>query len=708
VVRHRDPSLHVVSVRGTDDDKAAGAGFLLGPDTVLTCAHVVNSALGKAMFDSRAPGPDELCVELTGANGTLLTLAARVAHWLPPRARDGGPARPGDPDWLGDLAVLRVDAPAAGLPAAPDRAAMAVGQKLTAWHGGRHPSTLARLTVAGLHGPLGYLDGAPTGMAVGRGYSGGPLWSEEDGTVVGLVVAHFMADRDPVTQAALPYDPQRLVRRSWAVPWQCVEAELRPLGVLDSVADGPPDPDDPAFVMLTGAIEDALPSPNGLGDAARRLARACGVGHGSDVVPPAVEELAAFLLTHPRALAALTGILRRDNPQAADRVLAAGGLSRTPRLLTPQEYAELRGHLRGMDRAVLTRLPEAVRAALPHLAAGPGGDSLDAVLDHLEGLPGDGRTSGGERRVPALLRVVEYLGALCPGPERARLRMWADGVARRLGIPRAALGERRSDAQEWVRSVRGRTARVRVLVQVTQAGPGRHRLRLWCDEGAGPRQVSTDSVRTYSATDAAREVLRVLDSLTPAQEDERPPLVEVLVDRTGLNLPVDEWAARDPDDIVPGVLGVEFPLVVHCPELLRRHGRFLSHWRSRWSRLDSGKTFLVPATMDRETIYSRLVNQLDTVRVCVDVPPGQRDGIVQTCLALGFPVVVWDRGRDGGSHSVEHMAKVATPELPDGVRSYRANAKANPPEFPGRPVLAWADADRTVPRLHLTEPQEST
>lgn len=240
------------------------------------------------------------------------------------------------------------------------------------------------------------------------------------------------------------------------------------------------------------------------------------------------------------------------------------------------------------------------------------------------------------------------------------------------------------------------------------AGQGRHRLRIWCDEGAGPRQVSTDSVRSYSAPEAAREVLRVLDSLTPPAEDERPPLVEVLVDRAGLNLPVDEWTVRDPDALVPGVLGVEFPLVVHCPELLRRHGRFMSHWRSRWNRLDSGKTFVVSEAMDRDTIYSRLVNQLDTVRVCVDVPPGPRDGIVQTCLALGIPVVVWDRGRDGAAHTVRHMARVATRELPDGVRDYRAGAKASPPDYPGRPVLAWADADRTVPRLRLTEPQEST
>ncbi|MBT2493766.1 trypsin-like peptidase domain-containing protein [Streptomyces sp. ISL-96] len=699
-----DPSLHVVSVRRTEDGKAAGAGFVLGADTVLTCAHVVNDALGRAMFEYRSPGPVVIRVQVSDASRSQLYLA-RVAHWIPPRARDDGAVREGDGEWLGDLAVLRVDGPAEGLPAAPDRVAMAVGQEVGAWHGGGRAASLARLTVVSLHGSRGYLDGEATGMAVGPGYSGGPLWCRHERAVVGLVVAHFMPPLDPATGARLAHSPQHLIRRSWGIPWQRVEAELRPLGLLDHLTPEALEPEDPAFVLLVEVIKDVLPSPNGRRDSAQRLARACGVGYGSDVTPPTPEEFAAFLLTHPRALAAFSGTLRRDSPAAADRLLAAGCLSRTPRLLSPQEYAQLRKHLRTMDRAVLGRFPEAVRAALPHLAALPGGDTLDALLDHLEALPGDGHSAGGERRVPALLRVMEYVGAMCPGPKRAQLRLWADGVAGRLSIARAALGERRLDAQEWARSARDRSARVRVLVQVTGAERRRHRLRIWCDEGAGPRQVSTASVVSYSASEAAREVLRVLDSLTPPAGDDRPPLLEVLVDRTSLNLPVDEWEARDP--IVPGVLGVEFPLVVHCPELLRRHGRFLSHWRSRWGRLDSGKTFVVSEPMDRDMIYSRLVNQLDTVRVFVDVPPGPRDGIVQTCLALGIPVVVWDRGRDGASHVVKHMAEVATRELPDGVRSYRANAKASPPEFPGRPVLAWADADQSLPRLHLTEPQES-
>ncbi|AVH56952.1 serine protease [Streptomyces dengpaensis] len=702
------PVACVASVRRTRDGKVAGAGLILGADTVLTCAHVVNDALGRGLFEASAPGPDEIPVELRGPRGHD-RYPARVAHWIAPRTRDGRVVVEGDSEWLGDLAVLRVDAPDDAVHPPARRIAMEAGQEVRAWHGSAGGPTFADLTVKSADGgPFGYLDGVATGMAVGPGYSGGPLWCEEDKAVVGLVVAHFMPPRDPHTGGYAPHSPQHLIRRSWGIPWQRVEAELRSAGALDTQDLPHADVDDPAHLLLAEEIDRAFPSSSGRGDVARELARACGVGAGSEVTPPTVEEFAEFLLTHPRALAALTEVLRRRDASAADRILTAGRLARGPRLLSPREYTRLHQLLRGVEKAVLARFGEAVRAALPLAAAFPGGGSLDALLDHLEALHGDGRSDDGGPRVPALLRVIEYVSVLCPGPQRAGLRMWSDGVITRLGIPRSALAERRSDAQEWAREIRNRSVRVRVLVEVRRAEPGRHRLRIWCDEGAGPRQVSATAAVSYSASEGARELLRVLESLGPSAVDGRRPLVEVLVDRTSLNLPVDEWEGAAPDEIVPGVLGVEFPLVVHCPELLRRHERFLPDWRRRWSRLDSGATLVFSdASKDPNQIYYELMEQLDAVRVSVDVPPGLRDGIVQVCLAVGVPVVVWDRGRDKDSHAVRHMAEVATRELPDGVRSYRANIMANPHEFPGRPVLAWADADRTVPRLHLTEPQES-
>ncbi|WP_020131099.1 trypsin-like peptidase domain-containing protein [Streptomyces sp. 303MFCol5.2] len=730
----------VASVRRAADGSPAGAAVILGIDTVLTCAHVVNDALGRDLFEARTPRLDDVFVALDGPRSTE-RFPARVVHWIAPRARDGGAVRDGDSEWLGDLAVLRVDAPLGSIPAPVPCAAMAPGQKVRAWHGSGHGATFADLRVAALDGPIGYLDGKSTGMAVGPGYSGGPLWSEEDGAVVGLVAAHFMPPCDP-GGAPLPASPQHLIRRSWGIPWQRVEAELRPFGVLDTGdrgnagGAGGAESDDPARGMLVMALRNVLASPYTLGDTARRLAHECGIEPGSPVTPPAVEEFADFLVTHPRALPALVEILRPRDPGSADRLLVAGRLTDTPLLLAPREHRRLHQVLRRVERPVLARFPEAVREATKRVAVPADGDTLDVVLDCLETLPGDGHSDDGGPRVPALLRVVEYIAALCPQPRKADLRLWSDAVAGRLGIPAAALRERRSDAEDWARMLRGGARRVRVMAQVTRAGRGRHRLRVWCDEGTGPRQMSTDSSATFSASGAARELLRVLESLAPSATDGARPLVEVLVDRADLNLPVDEWAAQSPGEIVPGVLGVEFPLVVHCPELLRRHERFLPDWRERWRQLDSGETLVVSdPSQDPHQIYYELMGRLDTVRVSVDVPPGPRDAIVQICLAVGIPVVVWDRG-DGteassrisapssppvsssaaptastsstSSHVVRHMEGVATRELPDGVRVYRANAKGKrAPEFPGRPVLAWADADRTVPRLHLTEPQES-
>jgi len=702
-----DPVHHVVSVRRVDTDRIAGAGVVLGAGTVLTCAHVVNDALGRTWSDPRTPGPRTIPVELHGALGSR-RYYAQVEHWIPPCSASGGKADGSDRGRLGDLAVLRLDGTSHDLPAPPRRTAMTPHQRALAWDGSARPESAAEVTVTLVAGPVGYVDGAPTGKAVNPGYSGGPLWSVDHHAVIGLVTAHFMPERDPASGAFGPYSPQDMIRRTLVIPWQHIEDELGPLGVLDVAAPGVFDPDDPALGVLADLLAELLPPGNGRVEYGRRLARACGVRYASDVTPPTPEEFAAFLFTHPRALPALSALLRGDADTDADRVLAAAGLVPSALLLSPREYAELREHLSLMDRAARGRLGEAVRAALPHLAVYPDGRDLDGLVEQLEALPGDGRLAEGERRVPALLRVMEYVAELCAEPLRAELRLWTKGVAARLGVARGALGERREDALVWARSMRERSVRMRVLVEVTRAQPGRHRLGIWCDEGSGPRRVSAESVVSYTPKEAAREVLRVVTSLSSGAESALPPMVEVLVDRDGLELPVDEWAARMPGEIVPGVLGVEFPVVVHCPELLRRNKRFLSHWRTRWSRLDSGAPFTVDESVSPDTVYPELVNRLDTVRVFVDVPPGRsRRRIVQTCLVLGIPVVVWDRGPHGGSHVVKCMAEVATRELPDEVRGYRASVLAGRPGFPGRPVLAWADADRAVPRLQLSEPQES-
>ncbi|AZK95336.1 MULTISPECIES: VMAP-C domain-containing protein [Streptomyces] len=732
----------LASVHRCDDGRTAGGGLLLGPGTVLTCAHVINDALGRGMFETRTPGPVTISVSVPVPWGRV-NRPARVAHWLPPRSPRGGPVTPRSREWLGDLAVLRFPPPSTeGRPSEavrrPATTALTEGQRIRLWHGTAKPGTFADAAVGHVGQYIGYIDGTPTGMAVDRGYSGGPLWSPDDRAFAGLVVAHFMPPRGPDGEPEA-YSPQHLVRRSWVIPWQHIETELRSVGALPPAGAAAVDDDDPAYALLTEALGRLMPASYRRSEYLARLAPVFDLPRPSPAAEPPVEAFTRFLLSEPRALAALTGLSRQSDPGSTDRVLAAGALSPVPRLLSPEEHRGLHRLLHDTEPAVRSRFAEAVRAALPlaapPLSPGKGPDphrtgpdtagdrpgesdaaagwtpTLDELIDQLETLHGDGRRHEDGFRVPALLRAVEYFAVLCPAPQYGRFRIWSDSVAARLGIPRSALNERRTDAKDWQRAMRGRTARVRVLVQVTPHGQDRHRLRIWCDEGGGPRQVSDSATGSYTGPEAARELLRVLESLDPASVAEQKPLVEVLVDPSGLNLPIDEWEGMSPGDLVPGMLGAEFPLVVNCPELLRRHERFRPEWRRRWQQLDSGTTLVFSDEgLGRKEIYGTLMERLDAVRVSVEVPHGRtelRDEIVQLCLAVGVPVVMWDRKAGEDSHAAGQMARVATRELPDGVRSYRAKTLYLPVEYPGRPVLAWADADRTVPRLHLSEPMES-
>ena len=716
-----DPRHCVVSVLKSAGGRSVGAGVLLTRDQLLTCAHVVNDALGRAPFDPRHPADDKVPIALHGP-ATTVRYDTRVAYWVPARRRDGtaGVSETEDHEWLGDLAVLRLETVPSRQVPAPQWRPMTVGQSLRAWHGTGLSHTFADVRVKTCDEAFGYLDGDATGMAIGPSYSGSPLWSVGDNAVVGLVAGHVMPPAERTTGRPLPYSSQHIARRSWGIPWQRVEEELRAAGAAELFEAPEPDPDDPALSPLVDLLYRLMPSPTLRGDHARAVAERCGYDHpGGSLTAPTPEEFASLLLTEPRALAALVEALHRQEPGAVPDLIAVGRMSQVPKLLSPREHHRLVNQLDGLHPELRARLPEVVRAALPLAAPFPGGDTVKGLLDHLERLSGDSRTDTDGLRVPGLLRVIEYLAALCPLGPQASLRLWTDAVVDRMGIPRASLAERRTDAEEWARAQRELTTAAWVSAQVERVGADRYRLRVWCDEGTGPRQTSVDGETVRSGAQAAQELLKALESLHRAAPDRGRPVLEVHVDRDGLDLPVDEWGgggcdegpgALGPADLpdLPGVLGAEFPVVVTCPELLHRHERFHPDWRHRWRRLDSDAalTFADP-TQGRNEVYGALLADKDAVRVCVDVPPRSRAEIVQTCLMMGVPVVIWDRGPRQGSHAVARLSAVHVHTLPEGVRAYRAMSLGSPRQFSGRPVVAWSDADRSVPRLHLAEPQEN-
>lgn len=166
------------------DGQVTGSGFLIAERTLCTCAHVVASALGT---DETADAPPTAPVTL---DFPLLMppsarLRATVTHWRPVSA-DGG----------GDIALLNLTEPVPGT--APVRFA---GGTAVWNHAFRVLGFPLRTDDHGvwvdgrLRAPVGKgwtsMEARPLtgGPAIGRGFSGGPVWDTDQGGVVGMTVA---------------------------------------------------------------------------------------------------------------------------------------------------------------------------------------------------------------------------------------------------------------------------------------------------------------------------------------------------------------------------------------------------------------------------------------------------------------------------------------------------------------------------------------
>ncbi|MEU6130276.1 trypsin-like peptidase domain-containing protein [Saccharopolyspora sp. NPDC047091] len=177
---HQQDPLSTALVRLRADGEVVGAGVLLAPDRVATCAHVAATALGADAEAADAP-PGVIRLEFPLLPGAP-AVDAEVADWRPIRS-----------DGRGDVAILRLTGPApAGALPAPARVTGEV------W---RHP-----FRVFGF--PRGHDDGLwVTGELLGAqgtgwrqmradphqptirpGYSGTPVWDEALRCVVGIVV----------------------------------------------------------------------------------------------------------------------------------------------------------------------------------------------------------------------------------------------------------------------------------------------------------------------------------------------------------------------------------------------------------------------------------------------------------------------------------------------------------------------------------------
>ena len=178
----------------TTAGRPVGVGVLLGRKEILTCAHVVNAALGR---DRRSPERPEgsVTVEfplLPGDQQGPARVTARVGRWLPPPGPAAVPGESGDDDLAG-LVVLGGAVPRGAVPARLAAGAPGHGHAVEIFG---YPSDPPRpdgawvpATVRGqVSGGRLQLDTDPSAAhTVQAGYSGSPVIDCATGRVIGIL-----------------------------------------------------------------------------------------------------------------------------------------------------------------------------------------------------------------------------------------------------------------------------------------------------------------------------------------------------------------------------------------------------------------------------------------------------------------------------------------------------------------------------------------
>lgn len=163
-----------------------GAGFLVAPDLVLTCAHVVSDALERPRDED--PAGSGITVDLPLADDRTDGAEPRqwpavVERWVPIHANRAG-----------DIALLRLREAVPGahpLLMADPESVLEHGALAVGFTGGEPGETWFRGRLSGATSE-GWLQlSRADGMSahIRRGFSGSPVWDDELGAVVGLMVA---------------------------------------------------------------------------------------------------------------------------------------------------------------------------------------------------------------------------------------------------------------------------------------------------------------------------------------------------------------------------------------------------------------------------------------------------------------------------------------------------------------------------------------
>ncbi|MCF6522721.1 trypsin-like peptidase domain-containing protein [Streptomyces sp. JJ36] len=713
-----DPGRLALIRSGTDEaPQRLGSGYLIAPRLVLTARHVLVDATGNLW--------PAVHVRIGHHCGGEMTYVRAEVMW--------------HPDEL-DVALLRIDREV-HLPGAV-RWGSPAGTAPLRYQGLGYPLAAKGETRAPEHlrGELPPLSGSHNSYVLDQGPA--PTARTDDKNAWGGAsgAAIFCDDRlvGVVTEEVHSYGARRLI----ALPARCFTDDGTFVSLLAKYGGGPPrmstvgasPPRAKPFAERTSAeceLEQLLAplfaDPAFRVGHARDLAR--DLGYGTDGYEPTVADLAALVMAHSRGLASLgeAGVRRVEGTAVRAAWTHLFGRSRLlgASLLSLNEHEALIALLRRVCKQRPEVMPWAAREALryvvlPETLSGAQFEEQDliGVVEALEELSDAESISGGTTPVPVLLRLVEYVAAAMDDAALGdELRSWSSATAERLGVQSGALGERRADAARWRQRLISPVARVVMEVQRdAAAAEERYRCRILLARGDGSRSVLKD---VESASKTPREAARCLNDAVstacqePGQGDQ-VPWVTVVVDRAGLDLAVDEWEPEADDFLPAWPIGAQYRVSLSCPELTDQRPDRESDQQRRWKRGRSVTLATGSACAGKRQLMHLLqTDHRDTAQIVLHGPATQRKSWLVVCLALGVPVVLWDRDADGyeDAERLRSLAPGGPPEtLPERVRHFRSHSAAHPDQRRARPSLVWEPEGRhpQSESLHLRDPRRGT
>ncbi|TXL89281.1 trypsin-like peptidase domain-containing protein [Streptomyces sp. IB2014 016-6] len=700
-----DPRRLALILSGTAQERrSVGSGYLIAPRLVLTARHVIEDR------DTHAEWPQiQIRVGHPGEGGTVRTKATVL--WRHPQDLD---------------VALLLTADPVEVPDSPVRWGRPVGKAPLRYEGLGFPLATAEeeREVEHLRGVLPLLSSgsraryvldqepAPDHRTDGRkawgGASGAAVFCDDH--VVGVVIEDNQSYGN---------------RRLRASPAHAFVQDGEFDTLLGQYADGPPHlvnigaslpkvrpPADrtPAEQDLELALWHFLGDPKMCSFHARSLAQELGYQVPADYAP-SLSDLMALFAGHRRALASLSDTLAPTVTEDATRARLTALLTRARAaglgsLLSLAEYERLMQLLSGICKESATLLPRAASEALryvclsdtlsrTHLRV----DELGQFVEELEAVSDSLQVPEGTPQVPALLRLVEYVAAAVGGEQAAELREWSARVADRTGIHPTALDERRADAVRWAARQPSPVSRVVLELTGGQApSDERYICRILVAHKDGT-QVLLHESRTVAKTpeEIAVCLREAVDSAAdePGQGD-HVPWVTVLVDRQGLHLAVDEWNPGAPNDFVPDrPIGAEYRMTLSCPDMSALVPGRDRDQRRRWR--SGHPTPLVTdqkCATDRQLTRALATSHRDAIQVVIHGPREQRMRLLEVCLALGVPVVLWDREAEGYEDAtklrpLDPLGLLA--ELPERVYKFRAEALEPTATTTARPALVWEE-----------------